>query len=130
MTNSPGWVQNRGPYWAAGGQVVARYAKLRVERRPFLAPKAVIFGVVFTGPYILVGITMNYSSKQACRIDPQLPALNIFMPRIMPYRLSGHFFGQDMASHDSVFNSSGCLATFSCQFVVTGLFQPHNISIF
>ncbi len=25
-----------------------------VEMRPFLAPEAVIFGVVFTGPYILV----------------------------------------------------------------------------
>ena len=24
-----------------------------MERRPFLAPKAVIFGVDFTGPYIL-----------------------------------------------------------------------------
>jgi hypothetical protein len=27
---------------------------LQVERRPFLAPEAVIFGVIFTGPYILV----------------------------------------------------------------------------
>ena len=54
MTNSPGWVQNRGQYQAAGGQAAARCAKLRVERRPFLAPEAVIFGVVFTGPYILL----------------------------------------------------------------------------
>lgn len=36
-----------------GGQAAARFPKLRVERRPFLAPEAVIFGVVFTGPYIL-----------------------------------------------------------------------------
>ena len=52
MTNSPGWVQNRRRYWATGGQA-ARRPKLRVERRPFLAPEDVIFGVVFTGPYIL-----------------------------------------------------------------------------
>ena len=53
MTNSPGWVQNRGLYRAAGGQAAAGRPKLRVERRPFLAPEAVIFGVDFTGPYIL-----------------------------------------------------------------------------
>ena len=40
----------------AGVQAAARCPKLRVERRPFLAPYAVIFGVVFTGPYILVAI--------------------------------------------------------------------------
>lgn len=54
MTNSPGWVQNRGLYRAAGGQAAAGRPKLRVERRPFLASKAVIFGVNFTGPQILV----------------------------------------------------------------------------
>lgn len=53
MTNSPGWVQNRGLYRAAGGQAAAGRPKLRVERRPFLAPEAVIFGVDFTGPHIL-----------------------------------------------------------------------------
>lgn len=30
--------------------------KLRVEKRPFLAPETVIFGVDFTGPHILVVI--------------------------------------------------------------------------
>ena len=34
-------------------QATARRPKLRVERRPFLAPEVVIFGVDFTGPYIL-----------------------------------------------------------------------------
>lgn len=53
MTNSPGWVQNRGREQAAGGQAAARCAKLRVERRPFLAPKAAIFGVDFKGPHVL-----------------------------------------------------------------------------
>ena len=33
-----------------------RGPKLRVERRPFLASKAAIFGVNFTGPHILVVI--------------------------------------------------------------------------
>jgi hypothetical protein len=56
MTKSPGWVQNKGPYRAAGGEAATRRPKLRVERRPFLAPEAVIFGVDFTGPYILVVI--------------------------------------------------------------------------
>jgi hypothetical protein len=54
MTNSASWVQNRGQYNRAGGQATARRPKLRVERRPFLAPEAVIVGVDFTGPYILV----------------------------------------------------------------------------
>jgi hypothetical protein len=27
--------------------------KLRVERQPFLASKVVLFGVIFTGPYVL-----------------------------------------------------------------------------
>lgn len=54
MTNSAGWVQNRGQYRAAGGQAAARCPKLRVERRPFLVPEAAIFGIDFTGPYILV----------------------------------------------------------------------------
>ena len=62
MTNSAGWVQNRGRYKAAGGQAAARCPKLRVERRPFLAPKAVIFGVVFTGPYILDVICKSVAS--------------------------------------------------------------------
>jgi hypothetical protein len=56
MTNSAGWVQNRGQYNGAGGQATARRQKVRVERRPFLAPEVVIFGVDFTGPYILVVI--------------------------------------------------------------------------
>jgi hypothetical protein len=43
-----------GQYNAAGGQAAARHPKLRVERRPFLAPDVVIFGADFTGPYILV----------------------------------------------------------------------------
>ena len=60
MTNSPGWVQNRGLYRAAGGQAAAGRPKLRVERRPFLAPEAVIFGVDFTGPYIL-GVIVSIS---------------------------------------------------------------------
>lgn len=59
MTNSPGWVQNRGQYQAAGGQAAARCAKLRVERRPFLASNAVIFSVSFTGPNILVDSSCN-----------------------------------------------------------------------
>lgn len=53
------WVQNRGRYRAAGGQAATRRPKLRVERRPFLAPEAVIFGVDFTGPYILGVINRN-----------------------------------------------------------------------
>ena len=57
MTNCPGWVRNRGRYRVAGGQAAARCAKLRVDRRLFLAPEAVIFGVVFTGPYILLIIS-------------------------------------------------------------------------
>jgi hypothetical protein len=56
MTNSAGWVHNSGRCKALGGQAAARCPKLRVERRPFLAPEAVIFGVVFTGPYILAVI--------------------------------------------------------------------------
>jgi hypothetical protein len=36
-------------YRAAGGQAAASRPKLRVGRRPFLAPEAVIFGVDFTG---------------------------------------------------------------------------------
>jgi alpha-glucuronidase len=56
MTNSAGWMQNRGQYNGVGGQAAARHPKLRVERRPFLAPEVVIFGVDFTGPYILVVI--------------------------------------------------------------------------
>lgn len=39
-----------------GGQAVAGCSKLRVERWPFLASKAVFFGVNFTGPQILVVI--------------------------------------------------------------------------
>ncbi|KGO75061.1 hypothetical protein PITC_047440 [Penicillium italicum] len=54
MTKGPGWVQNRGQDNGAGGQATASRPKLRVERRPFLAPDVVIFGVDFTGPYILV----------------------------------------------------------------------------
>jgi hypothetical protein len=42
-----------GQYNTAGGQAAARRPKLRVERRPFLAPD-VIFGADLTGPYILV----------------------------------------------------------------------------
>ena len=45
-----------------GGQARARRPKLRVERRPFLASKAVIFGVNFTGPYILDVTLSLYSS--------------------------------------------------------------------
>lgn len=56
MTNSAGWVQNRGQYNKASSQATSRRPKLRVERRPFLAPEVVIFGVDFTGPYILVVI--------------------------------------------------------------------------
>jgi hypothetical protein len=37
-----------------GGQGAAGRPKLRVERQPFLASKAVIFGVNPTGPHILV----------------------------------------------------------------------------
>ncbi|KAJ5888155.1 hypothetical protein N7495_008196 [Penicillium taxi] len=36
---------------AVGDQEASCRLKLRVERRPFLAPEAVIFGVIFTGPY-------------------------------------------------------------------------------
>ena len=40
--------------WARDSVILANcWWKLRVERRPFLAPEAVIFGVDFTGPYIL-----------------------------------------------------------------------------
>lgn len=46
----------RGRYRAAGGHAAARRPKLLVERQPFLAPEAVIFGVDFTGPQILVVI--------------------------------------------------------------------------
>ena len=79
MTNSPGWVQNRGQYQAAGGQAAARCAKLRVERRPFLAPEAVIFGVVFTGPYILLVI-----------ISLHLIHFNCVMYRLMQIALLSH----------------------------------------
>jgi hypothetical protein len=54
MTNGAGWVQNRGQYNGAGGQATARSPKFRVERRPLLAPEVFIFGVDFTGPYIVV----------------------------------------------------------------------------
>lgn len=61
---------------------MARCPKLRVERRPFLAPEAVIFGVVFTGPYILVvnpqepdveteslrGLSVTYRHEQGATI--------------------------------------------------------------
>lgn len=39
-------------YRAASGRAAARRPKFRVERRSFLAPEVVIFGVDFTGPYI------------------------------------------------------------------------------
>jgi hypothetical protein len=42
-------------YWTVGGEAPARPPKLQ-ERRPFLAPKVVICGVIFTGRHILVGI--------------------------------------------------------------------------
>ena len=44
---------------AVGGQAAARRPKLRVERRPFLTSKAVIFGVNSTGPHIL-GVKTRY----------------------------------------------------------------------
>jgi hypothetical protein len=37
-----------------GREAPARPPKLRVERRPFLAPKVAIFGVLFTGPQLVV----------------------------------------------------------------------------
>jgi hypothetical protein len=49
-------------YRAAGGRAAARRPKFRMERRPFLAPEVVIFGVDFTGPYILV-VKMYRSSE-------------------------------------------------------------------
>jgi hypothetical protein len=49
-------------YRAAGGRAAARRPKFRMERRPFLAPEVVIFGVDFTGPYILV-VKMHRSSE-------------------------------------------------------------------
>ena len=54
MTNSARWVQNSGVtgQWAVKGRLDS--PKLRVERQPFLASKVVIFGVIFTGPHILV----------------------------------------------------------------------------
>lgn len=41
-------------------------SKLCVESWPFLAPQAVTFGAVFTGPYIIVvkGDLMSYSARQ------------------------------------------------------------------
>lgn len=67
MTNSAGWVQNRGQYNGAGGQAVARRPKLRVERRPFVAPEVVIFGRDFTGPYLLVVIQTSRCSTHRSR---------------------------------------------------------------
>ena len=46
-------------YRAAGSQGAAGRLKLRVERRPLLALEAVMFGVDFTGPYILGVIFVN-----------------------------------------------------------------------
>lgn len=47
-----------------GGEAPARSLKLRVERRPFLASKTVIFGVDFTGPHILiVSLFGKYASR-------------------------------------------------------------------
>jgi hypothetical protein len=68
MTNSAGWVQNRRQCNGAGGQATARRPMLRVERRPFLAPEVVIFGVDFTGPYILV---VNQSDKSSATLRDQ-----------------------------------------------------------
>lgn len=58
MTNRTVWVQNKRQYKGLGSQAAARRPKLRVERRPFLAPEVVIFGRDFTGPYILVVICL------------------------------------------------------------------------
>ena len=58
-----------------GGQARARRPKLRVERRPFLASKAVIFGVNFTGPYILdvksimFGFWVDINTGELIRIE-------------------------------------------------------------
>ena len=62
MTNSPRRVQNSSCSRAVSGQAAARRPKLRVERRPFLASKAVIFGVNSTGPHILGVIVLPKSS--------------------------------------------------------------------
>lgn len=40
------------------GSAAALRPKLRLERQPFLAPEDVIFGVDFTGPHILVVISL------------------------------------------------------------------------
>ncbi|CAP92335.1 hypothetical protein PCH_Pc13g12660 [Penicillium rubens Wisconsin 54-1255] len=55
---------------AAGSQGAAGRLKLRVERRPLLALEAVMFGVDFTGPYIL-GVNYLWWNKLK---DPGIPA--------------------------------------------------------
>jgi hypothetical protein len=51
-----------------GGQATARRPKLRLERRRFLAPEAVIFGANFTGPQILV---VNTHLDNQCEFHPR-----------------------------------------------------------
>jgi hypothetical protein len=70
MTNGARWVQNSdGAGRRAVKQALARPPKLRVERRPFLASKAVIFGVLFTGPHILLVIILLCISKRSHPLD-------------------------------------------------------------
>ena len=56
MTKGARRVQNRGVtrQWAVKGRL--KRPKLQVEMQPFLASKAVIFGVNPTGPHILIVI--------------------------------------------------------------------------
>ena len=54
--------QNTGHRRPVRGQARACRPKLRVERRPFLASKAVIFGLNFTDLHILVVI-------HTCRVE-------------------------------------------------------------
>jgi hypothetical protein len=66
--------QDRERYRAVGGQGAAGRPKLRVERQPFLASKAVIFGVNPTGPHILVvnakcNMQKSKSIEPICRIE-------------------------------------------------------------
>jgi hypothetical protein len=70
-------VESCGLYRAAGGQAAAGRPKLRVERRPFLAPEAVIFGVDFTGPYILdviFSLSIDGSREKLLCLDSQTVA--------------------------------------------------------
>lgn len=48
--------------WSSGGLPL----EVMVERRPFLAPEAVIFGVIYTDPHIL---DVNQNSEVTAEVD-------------------------------------------------------------